>query len=42
MYRYIKDKANDRLKKVYYTALGREKYGSFKYTTYGLDELLTD
>ena len=42
MYRYIKDKANDRLKKVYYTALGREKYGSFKYTMYGLDELLNN
>ena len=32
MYRYISEKANDRLKKVYYTALGRERYGSFKYT----------
>ena len=32
MYRYMKSKTNDRLKKVYYTALGRERYGSFKYT----------
>lgn len=32
MYRYIKTKANDRLKRVYYTALGRERYGAFKYT----------
>ena len=32
MYRYISERANSRLKKVYYTALGRERYGSFKYT----------
>ena len=32
MYRYMKNKANSRLKTVYYTALGRERYGSFKYT----------
>ena len=31
MYRYIED-CNDRLKRVYYTTLGRERYGSFKYT----------
>ena len=32
MYRYIKTNASDRLKRVYYTALARERYGSFKYT----------
>lgn len=32
MYRYMNTKASDRLKKVYYTALARERYGSFKYT----------
>ena len=32
MYRYVEDYCSDRLKKVYYTALGRERYGSFKYT----------
>ena len=31
MYRYM-SRCNDRLKRVYYTALGRERYGSFKYT----------
>ena len=31
MYRYMSG-CNDRLKRVYYTALGRERYGSFKYT----------
>lgn len=31
MYRYI-SKCSERLKTVYYTALGRERYGSFKYT----------
>ena len=32
MYRYVSKNTNQRLKKVYYTALGRERYGSFKYT----------
>lgn len=32
MYRYIRKNASERLKKVYYTALARERYGSFKYT----------
>ena len=31
MYRYI-ESCSDILKKAYYTALGRERYGSFKYT----------
>lgn len=32
MYRYMNREANDTLKKVYYIALARERYGSFKYT----------